>query len=242
MSAFTGKQVLVTGAASGIGEATARLLRSEGAHVLITDINDALGAAVAAEIGADYQHLDVRDSAAWVAIAASRPWDFAVLNAGAGARFEDLREVPDELFETVMDTNIGGVFYGTRELFRTMADRGGAISVTSSIAGLAAHTQSPIYGASKWATIGWIRSIAPSLFEKGVILNGVCPGLVDTPILGPGGGERMRQMGFKVIDAIEVAQAHLASLQHQEPGTIFTVQAEVPVGIQALQPVAGYQG
>jgi hypothetical protein len=49
-------------------------------------------------------------------------------------------------------------------------------------------------------------------------------------------------MGFKVIDALEVARAHLASLQHQVPGTIFTVQAEVPVGIQALQPVTGYQG
>jgi 3alpha(or 20beta)-hydroxysteroid dehydrogenase len=242
MSRLTGHTVLVTGGASGIGEATARALRTEDAQVVITDINDTLGHAVADDIGATYEHLDVRNSAQWADVVQRHHFTDGVLNAGAGARFEDLRDVPDEVLETVLDTNLLGVMIGTRELHRSMAGIGGAISVTSSIAGLAAHTQSPVYAASKWGTIGWVRSIATSLAQSGVIINAVCPGLVDTPILGPGGGDAMRRMGLKVLAPAEVAAAHLDSLLHKEPGTVFTVQAEVPVGIHELTSIAGYQG
>jgi 3alpha(or 20beta)-hydroxysteroid dehydrogenase len=242
MSRFDGHRALVTGGASGIGEATSRMLIAEGASVVITDVNDELGASLAEEIGAEYSHLEVSDSSQWAELTASHDFTIGVLNAGVGARFDDLRNVSDEVFERVMDVNVGGVFYGTRELFRSMAGRGGSISVTASIAGIAAHTQSPIYGASKSAVIGWIRAIAPSLDAEGVRINAVCPGLVDTPILGPGGGDMMRQMGMKVLDASEVAAAHATSLLHDETGTIFTVQAGVPVGIHVFDPIAGYQG
>ena len=242
MDRFAGHQVLVTGGASGIGEATARALRAEGAQVVIADINDTLGRQVADEIGAEYEHLDVRKSDQWANVVQRHHFTDGVLNAGAGARFNDLREVSDDTLETVLDTNLLGIMIGTRELFRSMADRGGAISVTSSIAGLVAHTQSPVYAASKWGTIGWVRSIATSLAQSGVIINAVCPGLVDTPILGPGGGDAMRKMGLKVLAAAEVATAHLDSLLHTEPGTVFTVQAEVPVGIHESKSIAGYQG
>lgn len=242
MTRFAGQRALVTGGASGIGEATSRLLIAEGASVVITDVNDDLGRALASEIGAEFAHLEVSDSAQTAALIAANEFTIGVLNAGVGARFDDLRNVSDELFERVMDVNMGGVFYGTRELFRSMAGRGGSISVTASIAGIAAHTQSPIYGASKSAVIGWIRAIAPSLQAEGVSINAVCPGLVDTPILGPGGADMMRGMGMKVLSASEVAEAHATSLLHSETGTIFTVQAEVPVGIHVFDPVAGYQG
>lgn len=242
MKRFDGQIALVTGGASGIGESTARMLINEGASVVIADLNDSLGEALAAEIGAEYVHLDVSNSAQWTTVAASHPFTIGVLNAGVGARFEDLRTVQDDVFERVMAVNVGGVFYGTRELFRTMAGRGGAISVTASIAGIAAHTQSPIYGASKAAVVGWIRAIAPSLAAEGVTINAVCPGLVDTPILGPGGADMMRGMGMKMLDPSEVAEAHAISLLHAETGTIFTSQAGVDVGIHVFPPIVGYQG
>ncbi len=242
MGRFDGQLVLVTGAASGIGEATARLLQREGAKVVIADIDDARGAVLADEIGAKYVHLDVTDSAAWRSVVDAQSLTMCVLNAGVGARFADLREVPDALFEHVMDVNVGGIFYGTRELFRSMAGRGGRISVTASMAGIAKHTQSPIYGASKWAVIGWVRAIAPSLESEGVLINALCPGLVDTPILGPGGADRMRNMGLKVLDADAVAEAHAHSLLSERSGSVFTIQAELGLAEHEFKDPAGYQG
>jgi NAD(P)-dependent dehydrogenase (short-subunit alcohol dehydrogenase family) len=242
MTRFAEQLVLVTGGASGIGEATSRLLSSEGATVVIADVDDDRGAVLADELGAQYVHLDVTDPAAWAALTQGQSFTMAVLNAGVGARFDDLRNAADEIFERVMDVNVGGVFYGTRELFRSMAGRGGRISVTASIASLAAHTQSPIYCASKWAVVGWVRAIAPSMSVEGVQINAVCPGLVDTPILGPGGGDRMRQMGLKVLDAAEVAEAHAHALLYDGTGTIFTIQAQLGLGEHTFNPPAGYPG
>jgi NAD(P)-dependent dehydrogenase (short-subunit alcohol dehydrogenase family) len=242
MGRFTGEVALVTGGARGIGEFTARLLVAEGARVVVTDTLDDEGAALAAEIGADYRHLDVADSAQWADVVASDGFTLGVLNAGIGARFEDLRSVDDALFDDVMAVNARGVFLGTRELFRSMAGRGGSISVTASIAGLVAHTQSPIYAASKWAVIGWVRAIAPSLLAEGVRINALCPGLVDTPILGPGGGQRMRDFGLAVLDPAEVAEAHAGLLLGEGTGESWTVQSGRPVARHEFTTVEGYQG
>jgi len=242
MSRFTDQTVLVSGGASGIGEATSRLLRAEGASVVIADVDDERGTSLAKELGATFVHLDVTEPAAWGALVQEHDFTMGVLNAGVGARFDDLRNAPDELFRRVMDVNVGGVFFGTRELFRSMAGRGGRIAVTASMAGLAAHTQSPIYAASKWAVLGWVRAIAPSLSAEGVSINAVCPGLVDTPILGPGGGDMMRGMGLKVLDAAEVAEALAHALLFDGTGSAFTIQAGVGLGEHTFSQPAGYQG
>jgi 3alpha(or 20beta)-hydroxysteroid dehydrogenase len=239
---FDGMSALVTGGARGIGAATAALLAAEGARVLVTDVLDDEGAAHAEAIGAAYHHLDVSDPDAWREIGAGPPLDLAVLNAGIGARFEDLLDVSDELITSVVATNATSLLVGTREVARCMAGEGGAISVTASIAGLVAHTQSPIYGASKWAAIGWVRSIAPWLEPRGIRINAICPGLVDTPVLGPGGGDRMRAMGFAVLDPAEVATAHAEVLCASTTGVAYTVQAGRALSAFEFSPVPGYQG
>ena len=238
MGRFNGSTALVTGGASGIGAETARALAAEGAHVLVADVTDA--GPVAAEIGGEALVLDVADPAAW-GVLGDRRIDLGVLNAGIGARFTDLLDIDDDLIDRLLAVNVAGVVRGTRELLRRMPD-GGRISVTASMASLAAHTQSPLYGASKWAVAGWVRAIAPSLAEQGVSINAVCPGLVDTPILGPGGGDMMRAMGLRVLDPAEVAHAHLDLLAGDGTGRILTVQSGRSVTEHRFATPEGYQG
>jgi NAD(P)-dependent dehydrogenase (short-subunit alcohol dehydrogenase family) len=240
MGRFDGRTALVTGAASGIGAATARQLAREGAHVLVADINDPSG--VAQETGGEPIHLDVADAASWENALAGRTIDLGVLNAGVGARFTDLLELDPHLVRNVMNVNVDGVIIGTKELARAMAGRPGAISVTASIAGVAAHTQSPVYGASKWAVLGWVRAIAPALSERNITINAVCPGLVDTPILGPGGGDLMRSMGMNMLDADEVAQVHADVLAGDTTGEVLIVQAGRVPSAHTFAGVEGYQG
>ena len=242
MARFSGRLALVTGGARGIGESVTRLLVAEGADVVVADVLDEPGRALAADVGAEFVHLDVADAAQWRAALRGRPFDLGVLNAGIGARYDDLVDVPDGVFEQVLAVNVTGVYLGTRELLRCMRGRGGAISVTASIAGLVAHTQSPIYAASKWAAIGWVRAVAPSLLADGVRINAVCPGLVDTPILGPGGGDRMRAMGLAVLHPDEVAHAHLSLLAGEGTGDVVTVQHGRGLHRHDLPGVEGYQG
>ena len=242
MSRFSGQVALVTGGARGIGESVSRLLVAEGAQVVVADVLDEQGSALAAEIGAEYVHLDVSVAESWAAAVAGRPFTVGVLNAGVGSRYDDLADVSDGVFENVLAINATGVYLGTRELLRCMRGRGGAISVTASIAGLVAHAQSPIYAASKWAAIGWVRSVAPALLADDIRINAICPGLVDTPILGPGGGQRMRDMGLAVLDPAEVAEAHASVLLGDGTGQAYTVQHGLGVRRHEFTTVEGYQG
>lgn len=243
MGAYDGTTALVTGGGSGIGEATVELLAREGAAVVIADRDVAAAEQVAARTGAVVTAFDQASPDDWRSLVEAHPFDVAVINAGVGGRFSDLDEVSDDDFRTILGINLDGVLLGTRELARTMGPRGGGrISVTASLGGLTAHHMSPIYAASKWGVVGWVRAIAPSLSERGVRINGVCPGLVDTPILGPGGGEMMRQMGLQTLTPAEVASAHDVALTADGTGQLFTVQVGRPVVPFEFAPVPGYQG
>jgi NAD(P)-dependent dehydrogenase (short-subunit alcohol dehydrogenase family) len=243
MGRYDGETALVTGGGSGIGEATVELLVREGAQVVVADWDAGAAAAVAARTGSTAVTFDQSSPSDWRALVDAHAFTVAVINAGVGGRFSDLDAVADEEIDRILGVNLNGVLYGTRELARTMAPRGGGrISVTASLGGLTAHHMSPVYAASKWGVVGWVRAIAPSLVQRGVRVNGICPGLVDTPILGPGGGEMMRQMGLKTLTSDEVAAAHDRALSTEGTGQLFTVQVGREVEPFEFAAVPGYQG
>jgi meso-butanediol dehydrogenase / (S,S)-butanediol dehydrogenase / diacetyl reductase len=179
--------VLVTGAGSGIGAATAKLLAARGHHVAVTDVDAAAAAAVAAEIGAFATRLDVtdRDSVREAADAAEQelgPLGGWVSNAGVSTMVPFL-EVPHEDWQRMLDINATGVFVCGQEFARRLvaAGRPGVIVNVASMA--AKQGRIPYlshYVASKFAVVGLTQAMAFELAPHGIRVNSVCPGYVAT--------------------------------------------------------------
>jgi 3alpha(or 20beta)-hydroxysteroid dehydrogenase len=190
---LAGKVALISGAARGQGAAEARLFAAEGAAVVLGDVLDAEGAAVAAEIGgaAAYVHLDVTREDAWrdaIGRACSRfgRLDVLVNNAGI-VRPGPLETLPLEDFEAVVRVNQIGCFLGMKTAIPALrAAGGGSIVNISSIAGLRGRAGVIAYAASKWAIRGMTKSAALELGGFGIRVNSVHPGAIDTPMIsGP---------------------------------------------------------
>lgn len=185
--AFRGKQVLVTGASTGIGLAVSKGFARAGATLAILAENDAIHRA-AEEIAADSQRpaqvfqCDISDLKA-VAAAVSNLTHIDVLANIAGYQpmtpLLDPSPRVDEDFRRAMEINVNGTWYVTRESVKKMG-RGGKIIFTSSIWGKTAVAEFAGYIASKHATIGMMRALAAELGPKGINVNAVCPGWVNT--------------------------------------------------------------
>jgi len=187
MSRLEGKICLITGGARGQGEAEARLFSAEGAKVWICDVLDAEGQALAEALGCQYRHLDVRDEQAWQALVeeiidADGGIDALINNAGI---FRSNRMVTTDMeeFQLVMDINCNGVFLGMRSVAKPMtASGGGSIVNISSLAGMRAAVGAFAYGASKWAVRGMTKTASVELARKGIRVNSIHPGLIETPM------------------------------------------------------------
>jgi meso-butanediol dehydrogenase / (S,S)-butanediol dehydrogenase / diacetyl reductase len=179
--------VLVTGAGSGIGEATARLLAARGQAVAVTDVDEAAATRVAAEAGAFAARLDVTDrDSIRAAIAAAEaelgPLDGWVSNAGVSSMIAFL-DLPDAEWRRMLEVNTTGVFRCGQEFARHLvaAGRPGAIVNLASMAGkwggvpYLSH-----YVASKFAVVGLTQAMAHELGRHGIRVNCVCPGWVAT--------------------------------------------------------------
>ncbi len=199
------RTALVTGAASGIGAALVALLRAEGADVQTLDLAEGF---------------DVADPRAWNGVAAA---ELACLNAGVTTGATDILEVSDDAYRRIMGANVDGVVHGVRRLARVMQP-GGAIVATASLAGLVPAPQDPLYTLTKHAVVGFVRSIAPQLEERGLRINAVAPGFVDTPLLGEEGRARFVDAGFPLLQVEEVAQAVLTAARSGETGQVWVVQ------------------
>ena len=167
----TSRRALVTGGASGIGAGTARRLAERGDHVMVADVDESGGRAVADSIGGTFVGLDVGDPAAWSAVADEHgPFDVAVLNAGVSTG-EGLAEgelpvvgLRDDAYRRIMSINVDGVVFGTRAVLPAMLERGaGDVVVTASLAGLVPIASDPVYGLTKHAVVGFVRSMAMAL-------------------------------------------------------------------------------
>jgi NAD(P)-dependent dehydrogenase (short-subunit alcohol dehydrogenase family) len=194
------RSALVTGGASGIGAAVVRALEEEGCAVASLDL--ATG-------------FDVSDPAVWDAVEAV---DFAFLNAGIGGSGNDLVG-----YRRMLGANVDGVVFGVRRMEQVM-ERGGSIVATASLAGLMPMPADPIYTLTKHAVVGYVRSIAPQLAARGITINAVCPGFVDTPIVVPELREWIAAEGIPLMEPEQVAEAVLVAARSPESGQAWVVQ------------------
>lgn len=190
MGRLDGKVAIITGAARGQGAAEARLFAAEGARVVLADVLDDEGKAVAAEIGdaAVYTHLDVTDEGRWadaVALAERTFGPVTVLVNNAGILlFQAVHKTELEDFDRIIRVNVHGVFLGMKAVTPSMEKAGGGSIVNiSSTAGLQGLPYLAAYVASKWAVRGLSKSAAIDLGHKGIRVNSVHPGGIDTPMV-----------------------------------------------------------
>lgn len=194
MAKLEGKAALVTGGASGIGEAVVRLFIEEGARVVIADIDEARGGALAEELGAQASFVaaDVTRAEAVEAAVAETVERFAALdilvnNADMFPADEPIDRIAPESFDRTMSVLVRSVFLGMKYAAPVMqAQQAGSIVNTASVAGLMPGARPHIYAAAKAAVIQLTRSVAQELGSYGIRVNCVCPGPVATRLYTQG--------------------------------------------------------
>lgn len=187
-----GKVAIITGGASGIGEATVRLFAAEGARVLVADILDAEGQALVAELqnSVRFRHTDVsreEDIEAAVDYAVEQFGRLHLMfnNAGFGRPTAPLDEIPLTDYDGHMAVLLRGVFLGIKHAARVMKPQAsGSIVNTASVAGLQTGYGNILYSTAKAAVIHMTRCAAVELGECGVRVNCLCPGGIATPVFG----------------------------------------------------------
>jgi 3alpha(or 20beta)-hydroxysteroid dehydrogenase len=183
-----GKIALITGAARGQGAAAARRFVAEGARVMITDVLDDQGKELAAELGAEYCHLDVSSEEEWaeaVAFTVSAFGDITVLVNNAGIlHFSALADTTLADYQRVIGINQVGTFLGMRSVVASKKQAGGGSIVNvSSVEGLGGMPYLVAYTASKFAIRGMTKVAAMELGQHGIRVNSVHPGAIDTPMV-----------------------------------------------------------
>ena len=219
MTALAGRVVVITGGASGIGAATARLCAARGARVAIADVDDARGEALASDLtglglSAAYVHVDVTreaDCERLMQSAVSRfgPLDVLITCAGIlqGA-YVDIAELGLDVFQRVQDVNVRGTFLCVKHAVASMGERGGTILLVASGAGVTSRSSSAAYGTSKAAVHG-LGYVAPArLAGLPIRINTVCPGNIATPLKLANVEDEARAHGWSRAD-VDAAKQEL---------------------------------
>jgi len=196
MGRLNGKVALITGGASGMGKVASHLFAREGAKVVLTDVADEAGEAVAAAIRdqgaqAAYVHADVSrasDAEAMVRFAIDTFGGLTILYNNAGVFAErdgSVTETPEEVWDLTIGINLKGVYLGCRYGIPAMIESGGGsiVNVASFVALMGAATPQIAYTASKGGVLSMTREIAVEFARRRVRANSLCPGPIETPLL-----------------------------------------------------------
>lgn len=193
---FASRTAVITGAAGGIGAATAQMLAERGASVVIGDVDPKaqdLGQRLC-DMGYDAmsQHTDVTDessqqelmdTAASFAANSGRTFDLVVANAGISEPKAPLHELNVERWQSILDVNLTGVALSMKHALRHMVGNPGSIVAVSSILGLVGQPNSTAYSATKAAIVNLVRSTSLTYADKNLRVNAIAPGYVDTPLV-----------------------------------------------------------
>ena len=235
------KVAIVTGGARGIGEAYARILVSEGAKVVIGDVLDTPGAAVAKDLGdnARYIHLDVTQPNQWSEAVAFAVKTFGCLNIlvnNAGiASAAPITEFKLDVWRKTIDINLTGTFLGMQSAIPEISkSKGGSIINISSVEGLRGSAGLHAYVASKFAVRGLTKSVALDVAHLGIRVNSIHPGLIETDMTKNVAAETLQIPMGRSAKPAEVAKLMLFLASDESsysPGAEFVIDGGLTMGV-----------
>lgn len=209
-----GKTAFCTAAGAGIGLATARAFRAEGARVIATDIDEAALAPLA-EAGIETHRLDVTDGDAVVALAnRAGPVDI-LFNCAGYVHHGTILDCDEATYDFSMDLNVKGAYRVSRAFLPGMLEAGGGsiVTVASAVSSIIAAPNRFVYGATKAALIGMTKSIAADFVTRGIRANAICPGTIESPSLR---GRMEAQGDYETARAAFVARQPMGRIGEPE--------------------------
>jgi len=248
MSRLDGKVAIITGASQGMGASHARVFVAHGAKVILGDINDKDGAALAAELGANaiFVKQDVAKAQDWTKIVSEGQKRFGTINvlinnAGIIGKLAATTELSEAEFLRICSINQTGVFLGMQAVLPGMIQgRGGSIVNISSVAGLVAIYGAPnlAYVASKFAVRGMTKQVAVEYGAKNIRVNSIHPGYIKTPMMvaatDENGGEALKQIPLRRMAEPSEVSNLAVFLASDESGFITGTEHVIDGGMTAL--------